>query len=342
MDPPHRAVLPSAVPGAPADPHRDSRAARLVDVVVPVFNKREFLEASLGSILQAAESSRLARVTVVDHGSTDGSLELGAALCHGRARHVVMKGGTIAALRNAGARDSDRPILCFIDADCVVTPGYFEALCRVMADPAIAATGRRVDYPADGVWIERTWHEMHRSTSDGFRNYLNSGNLAVRREVFEHVGGFDETLTTGEDSELGQRLNARGYRIWESADLAVLHLDNPRTIRGFFRKEVWHGRNLLATARIWPPHLPLISVVLHALCLGAAALWLLEGTGTLGRRLAVAFVLAFAVPVLAVLYRALPRRRRVAWVPAAVLYQTYLLARIAALASTMKRWRQRR
>jgi len=313
-----------------------------VHVIVPVFNKRRFLETTLCSVLDAAESSGLARVTVMDHGSTDGSLELGASLCRGRAHHVVRPGGTVAALRNAGARDSDCPILCFLDSDCVVPPGYFEALCQVMSNPEVAATGRRVDYPADGAWIERTWHSMHSSTSNGFRKYLNSGNFAIRREVFESIGGFNEAMITGEDSELGQRLNARGFRIWESGDLAVLHLDNPQSISGFFKKEVWHGQGMLGTLRAWPPHLPVIGTVLHVLLLLAAAVWLFLGPGGLGWRLVVAVGFAFIIPGLAVVYRAYSKRRRLAWVQAAVLYQTYWLAKIAALAMIFKRFRSGR
>ncbi|MBL8135104.1 MAG: glycosyltransferase [Acidobacteria bacterium] len=347
MDKAARLVAPHQATGLPGPPVADGgvqgdHRAGSVDVVVTVFNKRPFLEASLGSILQAAESSRIARVTVLDHGSTDGSLELGIALCRGRARHVVVSGGTIATLRNAGAKGSDRPILSFIDADCVVPPGYFEALSRVMANPEVAATGRRVDYPTDGSWVERTWHAMHHSASEGFRKYLNSGNFAIRREVFERFGGFAEALITGEDSELGQRLNDGGFRIWESADLAVVHLDNPRSLLGFFRKEVWHARGMLATRRVWPPHLPLIGAALHGLLLMAAVFWLALGAGALWGRLAVAFGLVFVVPVLGVLYRALPQRRRVPWLHAAVLYQAYLIARITALAAAPMSERRRR
>jgi GT2 family glycosyltransferase len=324
------AGLSGGAPGAGGV--RVDRGTERIDVVVTVFNKRPFLEASLGSILRAAESSGIARVTVLDHGSTDGSSDVAMALCRGRARLVVVpSGGTIAALRNAGAKGSDRPILSFIDADCVIPPGYFAALGQVMANPDVTATGRRVDYPADGQWIERTWHAMHRSAAEGYRKYLNSGNFAVRRAAFERVGGFNEALVTGEDSELGQRLNDHGFRIWESADLAVVHLDNPRSLVEFFRKEVWHARGMLATRRLWPPHLPLIGAALHVLCLVSAGLWLMLGTGALWARLAVAGGLAFVVPLGGVLYRTLQQHRRVQWMQGAVLYQTYLLARIAAL-----------
>lgn len=312
-----------------------------VDVIIPVGNKRPFLERCLRSVLEAAEASPLVRVTVIDHGSTDGSNELGAALCRGRARHLVIPGGTISAIRNAGARMADAPILSFLDCDCVVPRGYFDAVRRVMANPEVAAAGRRVDYPADGRWLERTWHAMHESVSEGFRKYLNSGNFVIRREVFERVGGFDEALETGEDSELGQRLNALGFRIWESADLAVLHVDNPQSIGAFFRKELWHGRGMLGTARMWPPQLLLLSVILHALLLVAAAGWVALGSGALAARMAVALGLAFGMPVLAVLFRVGVRRRRVSWLSAVVLYQAYLLARIGALAMALSRPRRR-
>lgn len=305
----------------------------MIDVIVPVYNKRPFLAQAVGSVLEAAEADGHVRVTVVDNGSTDGSIETLRGLCEGRARLLEHPGGTIGAVRNAGARTGDAPIVSFLDCDCVVPRDYFDRLRRALRDPSRAATGCRVDYPTDGPWVERVWHALHRSgITDGPRAYINSGNLAVRREVFDAVGGFDEVLVTGEDAELGQRINARGLVVWEAHELVVLHLDNPRTLRAFFRKEIWHGQGMLGTLRLWPPHLPALSTLLHFACLVAAVGTLAAAPIPVVWRLAGALGLAFTTPVLVVAYRALTKRRAVPWIAATILYQAYLLARLVAVA----------
>ena len=69
----------------------------------------------------------------------------------------------------------------------------FQNLRSVLGQHAVDATGCRVDYPVDGPWVERVWHELHRAKEgDGPRSYINSGNFAVRRESQRSVGSSAE------------------------------------------------------------------------------------------------------------------------------------------------------
>lgn len=302
-----------------------------ITVVMPVYNKRAFLERSLKSVLDAAEASPGVSVLVLDDASTDGSAELAAQLCEGRAEFRRIAAASIAAVRNAGARSIATPLLCFIDCDCVIERDYFAAVREVFARQDVAASGCRVHYPDDGSWVERTWDRLRTVADEGFRSYLNSGNFAVRREIFEAVGGFDESLVTDEDAELGQRLNDHGYRIFESKRLAALHLDNPTTLAAFYRKERWHAIGMLSTVRLSSIDRPMLMTVVHLVLLLAAG-WLVPfGRGTLVSRVGIAMGLVLAVPLLTVLYRSVAARRLAPLAPSVVLYQAYYLARIAAM-----------
>ena len=55
----------------------------------------------------------------------------------------------------------------------------------------------------------------------GFLPFALSANLAVRREVFEAVHGFDEELSPEEDVDLCWRLQLAGYRFTVAADAVV-------------------------------------------------------------------------------------------------------------------------
>lgn len=74
---------------------------------------------------------------------------------------------------------------------------------------------------------------MHRRAGDGEQEWIGSANLAVLRDAFYAVGGFDERLVTGEGTELCQPLRDRGYRIHESKSLTAAHLDNAKTVGDF-------------------------------------------------------------------------------------------------------------
>jgi glycosyltransferase involved in cell wall biosynthesis len=308
-----------------------TQTATPIGVVIPVYNKRAYLERSLRSILKAADDARGVSVLVIDDGSTDGSWELARSICLNRAVVVREKHPTIAALRNAGAGRMTGEILSFIDCDCVVEPDYFSALRQIFADPTISATGCRVRYPSDGSWVERVWDALHAAPADGFRSYLNSGNFAVRASAFQKIGGFEETLITGEDAEIGQRLNEHGFRIWGSLRLEVTHLDNPRTVRSFFRKEVWHADGMFGTVRFGSLDRPAAMTAVHLVFLAGAIAAAFAPRLDIWARIVIALGLVLTVPVITVAYRARSARGAVSWGAAITLYEVYFLARITAM-----------
>lgn len=302
-----------------------------VSVVIPVKDKRRFLEECVGSVVDAIKSSPASELIIVDNGSTDGSLEFCRSLAGGEVR-VLEAAGTIAKVRNTGAGAARGEWLYFLDCDCVVPPDLLGRLAQVLRDPHIEVTGCAVEYPTDRSWIERTWFRMHRRADDGPRDYINSGNLVVRRRIFAATGGFDATLVTGEDAELGLRLRAAGHLIHERRSLAVLHRDNPTTLRAFFRKEVWRGLGASGTTRGLLLDRPTSFAILHV-----AALLLAPGAFLLGLPTGRAILLTSAaivlMPAIAVGARFVQVRRRFSILQGVVLYWVYLVARAVAVVS---------
>lgn len=187
-----------------------------VAVVVPVRDRPEELAACLGSLTQLRYQGHL-EVVVVD----DGSLRPAAAPPRGRLVRMSRSVGAAGA-RNAGAAACGTELVAFLDSDCVADPGWLGALVPELADPAVAAVGGRILPASERSWLER--YEAVRSPLDlGTRNataqprapvpYLVTANLVVRRSAFQAVGGFDATLSCGEDVDLCWRLNAAGYRL---------------------------------------------------------------------------------------------------------------------------------
>ena len=322
-----------AAPVGDADAGEHRMSAALVSVVVPVFNKLPFIRASTDSILAAAEAHGGVEVVMVDHHSTDGSYEAlqayGARPCLRLLRH---EGGTISTLRNVGARTALGAYLSFIDSDVVVPPDYFERLVRVFEDTGAAAVGCEYDIPASPHWTERVWYDLHVIREDGYRHYLNGGNLAVRRAVFDEVGGFAEEMAVGEDTEICKRIRAAGHGIFESQQLNVVHLGNPKSVRAFFAKQVWHGTSVLRARSLAKPDKATAMVLAHA---GAAlaALLVLVVPSPLGAawRLALAAALLLAAPLLSVAYRYAETRRVTDPLASTALYAVFYAARVTAL-----------
>src|SRR5262249_52970008 len=78
-------------------------------------------------------------------------------------------------------------------------------------------------------------------------DWLGSGNLAVRRDAFLRVGGFDTSLETCEDVDLCNRLRAAGYRLVSDDRMRSIHFGDPSTLGELFRGELWRGRDNVRT-----------------------------------------------------------------------------------------------
>jgi glycosyltransferase involved in cell wall biosynthesis len=306
----------------------------MISAVIPVRDKAGLLERCIGSVVRAAAQHRGTEVIVVENGSSDGSDRLVDDLFATEARVLHTAATTIATARNQGARLARGEILCFLDADVVVPPDFFVRVERTFQAP-VGAAGCTVALADDG-WISRTWERLHYRGVAQVTALVNSADFAVRREAFWAVDGFEESLITGEDADLCLRLTEAGHTLVELPELQVLHLDNPRSLMGFTRKEVWHGLGALATLRTGRLDKPFAMTLAHAVMLvcGAAVL-MARGFDLTGWVLAM--TAAFSMPLLAVQYRRTLARHRAALLPSVLLYQIYLLSRIWALLLALTR-----
>ena len=212
-----------------------------ISIIIPARNAAGTIDACLGSVLtHVPEESR--DIIVVDNGSSDATVDLARKY---PIRLILEPNGFVSRTRNQGARLATSPILAFIDSDCQITPGWYDAILSVFADSTIGVTGSRHVIRDTPTWVERVWQRAHgrQALVDGADvAYIPAGNLATRREAFFAVDGFDERLETGEDPDLCARIQINGWRIVESKAIRCVHLGEPRTLRDVFRRERWHGR----------------------------------------------------------------------------------------------------
>ncbi len=126
-----------------------------------------------------------------------------------------------------------------------MTDGWAKEATRHFLDKTVVAVGPPPGIPASGTtWIQRAWSFLNRkaATEPVDVSWIASANLWVRKTSFDQIGGFDESLETCEDADLGYRLHERG-RLVSDPQVYVAHHREPRTLREFYKKEVWHGKN---------------------------------------------------------------------------------------------------
>ena len=194
----------------------------VISVIVPVHNGQETMGACLRAIFQSDLEAPL-EVIVVDDGSTDSSSEIARGFPCQVLRLEEKRGRSHA--RNLGAGKAKFDILVFIDADIVITRTTLGQMADFFADyPEVTALDGVLDdqCPYPGFFSQYKCLYMN---DIGNRlplrlNFLFGSPCALRRAHFEP---FSESLDLAEDTELGQRLAARGRVLVLLHSLKVTH-----------------------------------------------------------------------------------------------------------------------
>lgn len=174
-------------------------------VVIPARNRSELLIRAVESVL--AQEVEGCDVIVVDDGSTDGLAERTRARFGGAVRIHSQEPAGVGAARNAGARLASGELLIFLDSDDEALPGWLPALVEAAEAPdrpALVFCGMREVGPG-GSGSELLPEKLGVLFHDTVGLFL-AGAFGARRQAFEEVGGYDELLTSAENTELGFRL----------------------------------------------------------------------------------------------------------------------------------------
>ncbi len=211
----------------------------MISIVIPVRNGAEIIGEQLVA-LAAQEHAGEWEVVVADNGSTDSTRAVVEGL---RSRLPALqivdasqRRGPAHA-RNTGAAAARGEIVAFVDADDRVEPGWLAAMDRAMADDSVGAAGGALirEIAGNPVGSENRALGDDLGQWSGFLPYAGSGNLAVRRSLFEELHGFDEDYLADEDVDFSWRLQLAGHRL-VFAPGAVLTYRERSDIRGLFRQ----------------------------------------------------------------------------------------------------------
>jgi len=181
-----------------------------VDVVIPTFRRPEALARCLDALERQTVAP--ASVEVVD----DSDADRGPAYS-----------------RNLGWRRGVSPIVAFTDDDCVPSEDWIESIQRRFANPDLGGVEGSVTTPDSS----GAPSDMNPNPRDRW-NRFKTANMAIRREVLEQVGGFDERYYIHrEDTDLAWRVINAGHVIEWAPDCSVHHPDRGGVPRIAIRSE---------------------------------------------------------------------------------------------------------
>ncbi len=187
-----------------------------VSVIIPTYNYGRFIERAIQSILNQTYQDY--EIIIVDDGSTDNTDEIVGGFVDRRIRyirHVANKGGN--AARNSGIRSANGKYIAFLDSDDEWLPEKLDRQTRLFACSAktvgliytglnvVDATGKEPQY----LMLPRVRGYIFDILLRG--NCITGGGSSamIKRECFESVGFFDETLPSGQEWEMILRISEK-------------------------------------------------------------------------------------------------------------------------------------
>lgn len=182
----------------------------LVSVVIATYNAARFVSEAVASVL--GQTFQDLELHVIDDGSTDNtSSALRQFEADRRFHYHYQDNQGQARAKNAGIRLSKGRFVAFLDADDLWKPSKLEQQLPAFQDSDVG-----VVY-SDVIYIDECGRELQRPKRRYYEgwvtehlfveNFVNFNSAVVRRECFDRVGLFDESLTMAIDWDLWLRIS---------------------------------------------------------------------------------------------------------------------------------------
>ncbi|MDF2189660.1 glycosyltransferase family A protein [Paraflavitalea sp. CAU 1676] len=176
----------------------------MITIITPTYNREVLVQTTIRSI--QAQSFTDWELIIVDDGSTDNTeAALKPYLADTRIRYIKKHNSGQADSLNTGAAQARGEFITFLDSDDEAYPDWLKTVHEhVKEDSGIICVGAMRKYP-DGSMVREG---MNQFRFFGKTIYLKftCGSLFIRRDIFTSIRGYDATLKSNIQTDLGYRL----------------------------------------------------------------------------------------------------------------------------------------
>lgn len=183
-----------------------------ISVIIPCYNHARYLGEAIQSA--CAQTYHDVEIIVVDDGSTDHTAQVAAAFGES-VRYIYQANAGLSAARNAGIRASVGEYIALLDADDLWHPEFLQTLAVILdRDPSLGEVycGSRFTNECGELLPQVITRTV---PANGLYGALTGGEffppcaVLARKNVFQRVGCFDETLSASEDWDMWLRVSAQ-------------------------------------------------------------------------------------------------------------------------------------
>ena len=195
-----------------------------VSVIIPTYNRKNLLKRALHSVSNQTFIPR--EIIVVDDGSSDGTKDW-VLERFPYVRYIYQDNSGVSSARNAGIKEAKGSWIAFLDSDDEWMPDKLEKQEIAINDSKEAWLCHTNEiWIRNGVRVNQM-KKHQKYGGDVFENCLDICRISpssalIKKEVFEMVGLFDESLKVCEDYDLWLRI---------TSVLPIIFLDQPLIIK---------------------------------------------------------------------------------------------------------------
>jgi len=224
-----------------------------ISIVLPVLNVESWIKKCLDSLINQNFIKDEYEIIVIDNGSKDNTLKI---IEEYKERITILfaptKGASIA--RNMGINTAKGDIIAFIDGDCIADQNWIKELYYKFEVDKFKEIGCVVGNVIShrGKTVVENFTEKSGILSQ--QNTLNSrflpfgqtANVSFRKEVFEKIGKFDESIVvSGEDADLAWRMQLKtNYKLIFCLTSVVEHCHRTSFV-GLFKQQFKYGTGII-------------------------------------------------------------------------------------------------
>ncbi|HRH76503.1 MAG TPA: glycosyltransferase family A protein [Cellvibrionaceae bacterium] len=201
-----------------------------VSVIIPAYNSAATIERALHSVL--LQTLQPCEIILVDDGSRDDTLALVRSKFP-QVQVLAQANAGASAARNRGVARARGELIAFLDSDDAWHPQKLQMQVAVFErSPHLNIVSTQCEYFTEQKWLsEQPLHmaEFERVESqelDFYRvfahPFLATPSVMMRKEFFDALAGFDQTLETAEDVDLWLRAAYHGRYALVEAPLTIV------------------------------------------------------------------------------------------------------------------------
>lgn len=261
-----------------------------VSVIMPVRNEGDFIERSLGSVLNQDYPEDRMEILVVDGNSKDDTRE---RITSSRVKVLKNPAGIVPSSLNIGLRNAVGDVIIRVDGHCVLPFDYISNCVQVLRESgADCAGGLQKAHGAGevGKVIATAMSSrfgvgtayFHYGTKPSWVDTVYLGSY--RKDAFQKTGGFDEELVRNQDDEFNFRLTQAGGKIRFDPKIFANYYPRDSISRlwkqyfeyGFYKVLVIRKRKGVSSIRQLAPSAFVLAILLSfVLALVSGRLWIM-------------------------------------------------------------------